>query len=223
MKICHFSDFHGQFKRLPYADLYVCTGDMLPNFPLKSNDIYFDRIIDSAREILFQTEWVNSEINRGGFRRYFSSKDAPVIVVRGNHDFIDLAQAFGGDVHEITTPEKIIEIGGLRFGGIRGINYIAGEWSDELSCDEFNSRMQKVSNDINVLITHAPPFGILDFYYENLGSRAIRSYIDNKLHSEKKQIFKAHLFGHIHEGMEILSKEDIIFSNAATTYRVIEI
>lgn len=55
MRIVHCSDWHGDWQKLPHADLYVITGDMFDNYPSfeegptsakrsKSNGIPHDQI-----------------------------------------------------------------------------------------------------------------------------------------------------------------------------------
>lgn len=247
MRICHFSDWQGEFRMLPKADIYVCTGDMLPNFPLlkfevdprsqeielwdpnanllgherkrKPNGTYVGRIVDPSREASLQVNWITWELRQGGLRRWFYNRDAPVVVCRGNHDFTDLAPAFGGEVYEIGRPEETFDVLGLRFGGCRGINYIVGEWADELKPEQFDTRARRVPKDVEVLVTHAPPLGMMDFYW---GSSALRTYVHNRLHDSSVRL-KAHLFGHVHEAKGMKTEAGILFSNAATTHNVVEI
>lgn len=63
--------------------------------------------------------------------------------------------------------------------------------------------------DTDVLITHSPPYGILDFD-DNIhyGSEEILARLP-ELH------LKAHLFGHIHAQHGIMQQQGIVFSNAA--------
>ena len=70
----------------------------------------------------------------------------------------------------------------------------------------------KIPDNTDVLITHTPAFGILDFDDNiNYGSEELR---------EKKSALKlkAHLFGHIHaqHGLEIIG--DTLFPNGATLH-----
>ena len=117
---------------LPKADLYICTGDMLPNFPIlkfqvdkwkrdgyeywdpnadllghpklppPENGVYCGRRIDPIREAGMQNGWLGLEQKAGGLRRWLASHDAPVITCRGNHDFTEFDWAFGGETYNVT-------------------------------------------------------------------------------------------------------------------------
>lgn len=222
-KLVHFSDWHGAFRPLPWADIYICTGDMLKNFPsVYVDDNSIKRLIDPEYEGLMQRRWMIENDSR---RRFLGNQEAPVVVVKGNHDFTSLAPLFrGGPVYEIWNPTDVFEVCGLRFGGCRGINYIIGEWADELREPEFNDVVAKIPIDLDVLVTHAPPWGILDKWAmygdSHLGSPAISRYIQ-KCCMEGK-LPKAHCFGHIHESARLEFK-DLYWSNAATTVNELEL
>lgn len=240
------SDWHGTFaKHVPMADVYVVTGDMLPNFPLmllkdkEGKELTYDpfdhhsgqrpqghfvgRILSVEHESKRQLEWCK----RNPFRKNIGiDDDAPVVVVRGNHDFIDLSGWIGGDVFEIFCGETK-EVKGLTFSGTRGINEIIGEWTDELDVYTFRERMRKVSHDIDVLVTHSPPYGVLDHRSEYIdserwGSTAIDDWIMRASHFRVKDghvvdgRLKAHLFGHVHEARGTVTIAKTLFSNAAT-------
>lgn len=243
MKVCHFSDWHRNFRRLPEADLYVCTGDMLPNFPLiryqpdkwKRELIYWDpegdvdpppgayargRLVSPEREIEKQRLWISKQ----NFRKDFlPNPDAPIICVRGNHDFVPLAELFGGDVWEATDdPTRTTTIQGLTVGGCRGVNFIQGEWTDELYGSQFDERAEKLPDNIDLLLTHSPPYGLLDFYGGSyVGSRALRRYVNKRSYSDSN--IRAHFFGHIHEAFGSRNAAGTVFSNAATGHVLFEI
>lgn len=250
MRICHFSDWHASSRNLPPADVYVCTGDMLPNAPYlvfeRENGIreiwdpyevppmaqpggtLIRREIYVHKEEKFQTHWIEREVELGGYRRLFpeESRNAHVICVRGNHDFVPLAPLFGGNVHELGEPpcDFVLTLFGIRWGSIRGINYIEGEWSDELEEPEWDARVRGLPNDIDVLLSHAPPQGILDGAWgRRFGSRALRSYLTVRDLTVDRPL-RAHLFGHIHEDNgKMIAPNGTMFVNSATTFNLIDI
>lgn len=247
MKICHISDWHGNLKRLPPADLYVVTGDMLPNFPLirvlvdkfrrdgivtydpfaphsgpPPAGVYAGRIIDKEAEKIRQAQWCLGK----PFRQETGlSEDVPILVVKGNHDFIPLSDWIGGDVWEADEdPTRTTTLLGLKVGGFRGINYIRGEWADELRREEFDDRARGLPDDINLLLTHSPPVNILDAEAEGIhyGSPALGGYIYRRDYSDVHKL-RAHLFGHVHDACGIRTIRDVVFSNAATTINLIDL
>ncbi|MEI7741463.1 MAG: metallophosphoesterase [bacterium] len=254
MRIVHFSDWHGETKNLPPADLYVCTGDMLPNFRTHIIDVpgvgrvEWEHNIDLLgmplspcpegklvrkrlsfkREIKFQTRYLTM-MGPGYLRGLMASPDSPVVCCRGNHDFVDLAPMFaGGPVFEISKdPTRFLLVPSAartwKIGGVRGVRLHRGDWPDELMTEELLNRVMHLPLDLDILVTHAPPEGILDrIPCEGLNSPTIRAYIA-KRGASSGPVLQAHLFGHIHEerGMAVLDKT--AFSNASGAFHVIEL
>ena len=215
MKICHFSDWHWDWKSLPAADLYVCTGDMYDNYPVGGR--YWD--INRAVEERGQAKAADAMADRipGIFK---NAPDAPLLIVRGNHDFIDLSRVFAkckNLVHEFRDNE-IIEILGLKVTGHRGIPAIDGSWSDEESRIDLAIKMRAMPH-ADLYLTHYPPSGILDSSLPpgtdqrgamNYGLEGMGDFL---LYRATKAL---HCFGHIHEwGGSVMSHGDVFFSNAA--------
>jgi len=219
--LCHASDWHGQTHPLPEADFYIFTGDMLPNGPKHSEDPRF------------QEEWIAEHWPRGDFRKYvLGNPGAPVVCVRGNHDFIDLIGLFEAPktiTHEIHWGDKF-KIDGLTFAGSRGIKPIDEQqwWSDELGDAERRKAFEAIPN-ADIIITHQPPLGILDKAYGMcLGCDVLKSHLYMKpFYGNPNWVApKAHLFGHIHEcggQTKHIVGLSTIFSNAATTYNLIAV
>lgn len=164
MRIVHFSDWHAERMALPAADLYVCTGDMYPDGPGLMNG-------DRAAE--YQMNWVEEN---GPIKL-----EAPVLCVRGNHDFADLDLLFEAPkVFEICRPSDAMYKGDLYMGGTRGVRWLGGHWSDELYDPELAGRLRGVG-PVDVLLTHGPAYGGLDAKHSptggHVGSRALRSYL----------------------------------------------
>jgi Icc-related predicted phosphoesterase len=254
MRIVHFSDWHGNTYELPSADLYVCTGDMLPNFRIFEYQVKGERIIWEAnmellgetprqrpngpveklppsreRDTVLQARFINRR-GPGYLRAILESPDAPVICVRGNHDFVDLAPLFaGGPVFEINEdPTRTTDISVLgtnwRIGGVRGINAIRRRWSDELRPGEFAERAWRLPCDLDILVTHAPPQGILDSLADGtelIGSASLMAYVVGRGYTRKA--LRAHLFGHVHEERGSRQHGPTIFSNASCAWNVIDL
>ena len=235
MRIVHFSDWHGRFQDLPGADLYVCTGDMLPNFPLRERD-YGMRLFrfDPANERFMQTKWMADPDN--ALRQRLGSPDSPVICVRGNHDFVPITPLFRGcDVTELVENE-LHEVCGRRITGHRGIPWIYGTWNDEVQRPDLIDRM-KAMPEADLYVTHYPPWGVLD----DMGSpsrpdcvgleevayqlikRSLPTAIDPESDPEEQPPAALHLFGHIHERGGLTKRvSTVLFSNAATAINVID-
>jgi len=216
MLLCHGSDWHGRWVKLPPADIYIFTGDMLYNYPNSRGEITRDR------EVRKQTE----EVQKVEGRQYLGTPDAPVILVRGNHDFVPLASAFtDGPVYEIQDHTKSFVLHGVRFGGMRGINWCGGEWSDEMQPQDIDTKVLELNADLDVILTHAPPNGILDEADgQRFGVKGLTHYHYNRwYHGDGLPAAELHCFGHIHESFGTEEHEGTLFSNAAVGFNLIEL
>jgi len=144
---------------LPKADLYVCTGNMLPSFWSKRGSVYcFSKI----QTIYMQTRVATAGIN---LRQYMGNPDAPVIVCRGDRDFTNLFSLFGGEVYEIGRETKTINPGlnyGLNVAGFRGVRTGDETTSDRIMAPDEISLVAGIDDKCDILVTHVPPKGHLD-------------------------------------------------------------
>ncbi len=237
MRIVHFSDWHWRFRDLPEADLYVCTGDMYDNYPVINRDRRGPMgrySIHPAREIELQLADARVFVGSGGFRQRLGSPNAPIVCVRGNHDFTDLAPLFEGCnlVHEFIDNE-VVEVLGLRITGHRGIPRIFGTWSDEVTRSLLMERVRCMES-CDLFLTHYPPSGMID--YEIIRGR-IESYgLEGMLEELEARmgVRGIHCFGHIHGCGGVVKEMGPgsiiggtgplrIYSNAACHTNVIEV
>ncbi len=237
MHIVHFSDWHGHFDDLPEADVYICTGDMLGDDPAIWENFGAD-YIDAEKSRVWQLDWIKRRLEKYPPRSFFGSPDAPVVCVRGNHDYTEIAPMFGGEVYEISMDStRVFEIDGVTFGGFRGVSWIGLGWSDEMRDEELDHQVSFLPEGIDVMVTHTPPRNILDHCWGgNVGASALSSYFNGRLYRIEQgsgvSMPKLYCFGHIHEshGQKVWSLQefpwlphDVTFSNAATTQHVIDI
>jgi Icc-related predicted phosphoesterase len=225
LTLVHISDWHGAFAKVPWADAYFITGDMLKNYPeytrtyCELNDIPW---IEPPRETFKQSE----DVRTLKFRKYLGNPDAPIYIVRGNHDFVYLSRAFdGGPVFEFDHDNYVYELEGLRIGGFRGVTYLEGDWSDEMKFVDLCRQVERLPKDIDILLTHAPPRGIMDKVGSygrgpNVGIRPLVGYLNSQAY--KNGSLRLHCFGHIHENFGTCKPDPgdcgITYSNAATGY-----
>lgn len=216
MKIYHMSDTHGDhFRRVmdrgpqDPPDAWIHTGDFFPNSPNYSMDY----------EGPYQMRWWRN--NYESFIRRLKGK--PLITVAGNHDWLNLAalcRARGVEAYEANPAG--FTFGGLKFAGFREIPYINGRWKGEADRATLKSCTEAVLfADPDVLVTHAPPKGILDGLDcgDHIGNEPLAVALATGSHK-----IKLHAFGHVHEhGGKMLTKGDILFSNAATRLNVFDL
>ncbi len=191
MKIVCFADTHRCIDGLeiPEADVVVCAGDFCNT--------------GSLEDII-------------AFNRWFSALPCKYkIVVAGNHDVsfennLSVSETLlGEDI--IYMQDELVEIEGVIFYGSPW-QLPFNNWAFNLPEDELSRKFSLIPNDVDILITHSPPFGILDSIptKKNLGSKSLF-----KKSIEVKPKF--HIFGHIHHGYgEYFDAEnDITFLNVS--------
>ena len=146
-----------------------------------------------------------------GFVRWFEAlpyKDK--FLVPGNHDY---------DLEYTECKCTAINVG-CKFNGFNvfgspytkefmGWNYMKEE-------DELRKMYSNFPSDVDILVTHGPPYGILDTVNgEHLGSKATLEYVERV----KPGI---HIFGHIHEGYGHTKIGDTDFFNVSVCNRMYE-
>jgi len=210
IKILHTSDLHGDFHKvlnvLEPFDLWIDSGDFFPN----------ESRGHRKTEERFQADWMQSENIPAQVAAWLAGR--PMLSVGGNHDFVGLASILRGagvDAHEIT-PEGIT-VAGLRFAGFREVPWIDGEWAGETH--DFSGVVTATFDaQPDVLVTHAPPAGLLD-YADSAGCLGV-STLASALFWRKHAI-RAHFFGHIHEwGGHVVHDAGVYFANGAGSARV---
>lgn len=213
MRIFHFSDSHGIYVNLvgvreAYGDpdIWVCSGDFMRNFSR-------GKAGESQKQL--KQYGYDADKLRGIFR------DDLILCVDGNHDFVpvDYGLRSIGLNAVIVNNDRLYMYKGVSFAGFPHIPYIVGEWKHEAESDVLLEETKKaLSLEPDVLVTHAPPNGILDRVgYSNCGNRALTSELNYGY------VPKLHLFGHIHEqGGKRVREMNCEFVNSATTLQVID-
>lgn len=181
MKILHLSDTHGCHHRL--RDLP--KADVV----VHSGDFC---MVGSEQESIDFLNWLCD--------LPYSHK----IFICGNHDDCLYGAKIDGlddNVHYLCNSG--IEIDGLKFYGIP-------MFTNDCVTNRQSRNYAQIPVDTDILITHSPTYGILDFDEGiNYGSEEILERL-HALHN-----LKAHLFGHIHTQHDIIEMNSIIFSNGA--------
>lgn len=180
MKILHISDTHGCHRRL--------------------HDLPQADIVVHSGDLTMN----GSEQEALDFMNWFCDLPYPQkIFICGNHDeclYDATIDGLDGNVHYLCNSG--IEIEGLKFYGVP-------MFMGDCITDRQTKHYANIPDDTDILITHTPPFGILDFDDNiNYGSEELLGRIS----VVQPQL---HLFGHIHAqyGMTILN--GITFSNGA--------
>ena len=144
------------------------------------------------------------------------------LLIAGNHDFmfednpeeaLRILESKGKSITYLN--DSGVEIDGIKFWG-SPVTPRFFDWAFNRDAD-IQNHWNMIPHDTNVLITHGPPYGILDF--------TLRDRKPVGCHYLRKRLFdlkdlKVHSFGHIHEafGQQIGDDEDFLgiqFVNAS--------
>ena len=141
------------------------------------------------------------------------------IVIAGNHDFCfqnnnDIKARWLVNKYATYLEDSSVVIDGIKFYG--------APWQPEFNNWAFNlprgealrEKWALIEDDTNVLITHGPPQGILDWCPG--GSVGCTELLQRT--TELKHL-KYHFFGHIHEGYGVEKHGDLTYANASICNR----
>lgn len=191
MHLTLISDTHGQHDQLNLqgSDMLIHAGDICNR--------------GSESEVVAFLNWFKNQ--------NYKHK----IFIAGNHDWF-FERATIEQIQEIIPKEVIY----LKDSGvcIDGINIWGSPIQPTFFDWAFNrdrgaaidNHWQLIPKNTDILITHGPPFGILD---QTMRGEAVGCEMLFKKVNEIKP--KLHVFGHIHEGYGLIDKENTTFVNAS--------
>lgn len=201
MRFVVLSDTHGkhdELGELPTGDVLIHCGDYSMCGGLKETRLFFD--------------WFSAQPHKHK------------IVVPGNHEVslcpFRAKKWVAWRTQELVTSYKNVEIlvdraifiDGLKIYGspwCGGDEKVMSDWGFYLVDSVREHVFDGIPEDTDILVTHTPPFGILDKCNdENFGCRFLRKRVD-----EIKPVW--HLFGHIHESSGVYLSDYTEFYNTA--------
>jgi Icc-related predicted phosphoesterase len=216
MKITFISDTHtymydynNNYKELilPEGDILCCSGDIMSSGYNEGEIIHF-------------LKWIN--------KQSFRYK----IFIAGNHDRVfedkplianEIITKYAGE-GVIYLQNTSIEIEGLTFYGTPHQPYFGGWAFNVPDFEKLINIYQQIPDNVDVLLTHCPPYGILDqshrTYYHNPSGENHLGSIELKEVLAAKQLSKTQprvvAFGHIHgDGGKQLQIDDTLYINAS--------
>lgn len=181
---------------------------ILPLSDIHNTHAIFDYILKNYKEKEYDLVTISGDVWEGKDIRFsnviidFQEKiKKPIVMIQGNHDFWN-KNIFDHHKNIHLLHNSGLELDGINFFGTPYTNKF-GRWNWMLSDDDLYSMWNDIiPNDVDVLLSHGPPYGICDNvrqrkygHDENskLGSFALRRIID-----ERQPRFV--LVGHIHSG-----------------------
>ncbi len=126
--------------------------------------------------------------------------------IPGNCDPKDISEKNSDIIKDV--HGKAFEIDGIRFAAMGGSNPTIFDTPCEYPEEEIKAKLDAVSSNGMILMTHAPSYGILDHIPNGMsvGSKAIREIV------EKYHPIVA-LSGHIHEDVGMQTVDGTLFIN----------
>jgi Icc-related predicted phosphoesterase len=186
------ADLHGNFPILPGGDLLIIAGDLTAR--------------DTFQEHMEFAQWIAKQT--------YKLK----VIIAGNHDML----------MEDWHPMFLTELAYLKDSGceFEGLKIWGSPWTPIFEgvnphCKAFmlpekklKKKWDKIPDNIDILVTHGPPHGILDSNGDECcGSISLRNATFDGTRFRKK---KLHVFGHIHEeGGKRIDLSSGIFVNAS--------
>nr|EGQ39855.1 MAG: putative phosphoesterase, Icc family [Candidatus Nanosalinarum sp. J07AB56] len=201
VEITALGDTHGRHEELPDidTDILVFAGDLTQ-----------DGSVREAEE----------------FNRWLGGLDVKhKVVVAGNHDQCligDDAEPRGLLSNATYLEDEKAEIEGLSFYGMPWVPELPGPLSALQKStfvktrNEMSAKVQGIPEDTDVLLTHAPPRGLMDrtflvdprIPFLRSGSRELRKKV--------KQVNpRYHIFGHIHNQNSVCQTDGTVFANVS--------
>lgn len=193
MRIVCISDTHSRHDQvdIPSGDVLIHAGDATMNGSI-------DEIVK--------------------FNRWLGRLPHPhKVLIAGNHDWLferepALAESLITNAHYLR--DDSVTVGGIKFYGSPWQPRVM-HWAFNLSRGaELREKWNLIPGDIDVLVTHGPPHGLLDRVpcgpagaYESVGCEELSLAIGRVRP-------KLHVFGHIHEGYGVTKSSMTTFVNA---------
>lgn len=207
LKVVCISDTHRQHSTLdlPPGDLLIHAGDATGR--------------GTIPEIAEFNHWLGT----------VKSKYKYIIVIAGNHDWLfQLDPALGKSLmtNAIYLQDEMIEIEGRKIYGSPWTNEFRN-WAFMLPPGpEMKAKWDLIPENLDLLITHGPPLGILDTLRQAgpVEENGKISYRESVLHLGNEELYQAvvikqpkvHVFGHIHDGYGRFKMGPTLFANVST-------
>lgn len=217
-KFVLISDVHGLWPAISYpeGDILIIAGDILDLHGFDRQSNIKDQYVEAETLVKFLDNFIKS--------KHYSD----VVVVAGNHDFCfeagDAAKLFEDKEHLHYLQDSEVVIDGIKFYGSPMTPWFGG-WAFNFPAPDpgrgvYRARAharkcwEAIPDDVDVLITHGPPYGILDETArgESVGCPHLLERLKDLSN------LKLHVFGHIHASNGAKTIDGVKYINASQCF-----
>lgn len=194
MRLVAISDLHGHLPRVPDCQVLIIAGDLGPV---------------SNHHPDFQLNWLATEFAAWLDQQPVEHK----VLVAGNHDFAAEDRRFQELLPKLGVQylqDSGCQIAGLNLWGTPWVPNLR-QWAFYVSDDQDQARAELIPEGTDVVISHGPPYGILDLLgsQEHVGSKPLARRLE-------QLVPPVVICGHIHEsGGQVVSQGETTFVNAS--------
>lgn len=231
LRICHISDTHGPKNHsrlvIPECDVLIHSGDI--GGRTGSKELYeFLKWFQAQsakkkiwcagnHDIIMDSKFLNDKVKEGIVGKLVA-QDLQAEALRLLTEFSDITY--------LKNTDYVYE--GVKFwGSPMSPSFHRQHWAFNADRgEEISKYWNKIPNDVDVLITHGPPYGILDEIptsFKSTPDEDVHRGCEDLLRIMKKRLhqLKLHCFGHIHDGptgvvvKKVSNTRSLVFSNGA--------
>lgn len=193
------ADLHGflpHTSEIPESDILLIAGDIAPDFHRMSRARYGanrSKPVEHKGEHQ-QADWLNTV-----FREWLDvirARGTEVVATWGNHDFVGEKPYLVPDLDWHLLVDDEVTVHGLRIWSTPWCPNLR-RWAFQIDDHANDIRVSQIPDGLDILMTHSPPYGVLDFVAPQFGSVHVG---DEWLRHEMDRLnVPTMVCGHIHE------------------------
>lgn len=185
MQIVATADLHGHLPEIPKCDLLIVGGDVAPDF---------GRPGATANNVRSQLAWCWNT-----FAPWLANVPADHIIgIGGNHDFgLEQCPEEARSLPWQYLLDEATEFRGLKIFGTPWVPNLS-RWAFHKDDAALGRLYDHIPADVDILVTHGPPFGFCDHTVPKFGS--VRAGSPDHTQYLARTQAKVNICGHIHEG-----------------------
>lgn len=212
------SDLHGHYPHLEGGDLLIVAGDLTARDTIEEHTDTLEWLsgLNYKMKVIVPGNHDNFLMDNPNF---YSKTDIKYLIDCGTEfKWIEIDYTKLAPKNFPSFRQRKLKIWGSPWTKtFPGINPLCKAFTMDTE-DELDEKWALIPDDVDILITHGPAYGILDknISGEHCGSRSLDGYWEKHLDDHLERVKPTlHIFGHIHEDYGIDHVGSIICVNAS--------